>query len=155
MLFLRIFRIYQNPANPVYTEIDGWLQDFYFENEIEFLKTGFTKNLFIIFMILENFWEAFQAMLFLDLFRSFRCFPRYRNNIQIFPTFLSPRQTRDSPTWDSAFNAEILSMPPHVAFNAFQINPNQVIMTFVLLLKRSFLLFPGRNFNSRVWPILA
>ena len=35
---------------------------------------------------------------------------------------------------DSAFNAEILSSPPYAAFNAFQINSHQVIMTFVLLL---------------------
>ena len=55
----------ENPANPAYTEIDGWLYDFYLEKEIESLKTDFTKNYFIIFMIFEDFWEAFRTTLFL------------------------------------------------------------------------------------------
>ena len=63
--------------------------------------------------------------------------PRPPENIPLLsfpPFFLSPRQTRASPSSDSAFNAEILSSPPYVAFNAFQINSHQVIKTFVLLL---------------------
>ena len=50
-----MFRIYQNPADPMYTSIDGEFQDFYFENGIEFLKNDFIKYLKIIFIIFEKF----------------------------------------------------------------------------------------------------
>jgi len=39
--------------------VHSGFQDFYFENEVEFLKTDFTKSHFIIFMIFENFYKAF------------------------------------------------------------------------------------------------
>ena len=95
------------------------------------------------------FWEFlgnFSSYVIFGPYRSFRYFPKYREFILIFhfslfPIFSLLPQTRVSPTWDSAFNAEILFMPPHAAFNALLINSNQVIMTFVLLLKRSLLHF--------------
>ena len=70
------------------------------------MKIDFTKNLYIIFIIFENFWEAFQAILFFGLFWSFRCFPRYRNSIQIFYSSFSLSSLDASFTnLDSAFNA--------------------------------------------------
>ena len=54
----------ENPANPAYTEIDGLPYDFYLENEIESLKTDFTKNHFIIFMILGIFGKLSELLYF-------------------------------------------------------------------------------------------
>ena len=59
MNFFRIFRIYQKSGLPGVDTVHSGFPDFYFENGIEFLKTDFTKNLKIIFVIFENFWETF------------------------------------------------------------------------------------------------
>ena len=74
------------------------------------MKTDFTKNLYIIFIIFENFWEAFQVTLFFGLFWSFRCFPRYRNSIQIFFHFSLSFLRREFHQLDSSLNAVILSI---------------------------------------------
>ena len=67
-----------------------------------------------------------------------------------FSIFLSPPQTRESPDMDLVFNAEIRFRS---AFNALQINSNQVFMTFVLFVKHNIRVFPGRKFHPRVWAI--
>jgi len=57
--FLGIFRFYQKFSLPGVDTDPSIFQDFYFENEIEFLETNFTKSHFIIFVIFVNFWIAF------------------------------------------------------------------------------------------------
>jgi len=95
-------------------------------------------------MIFENFWEAFQVTLFLDLFRSFQCFPRYRGDCPIYSTlsfshFLSPFSNADLTYLGSCIYCED---PPHVAFNALQIKSHQVILIFSLLYQTQLLAFP-------------
>ena len=116
--------------------VHSGFQDFYFENEIEFLKTDFTKNLKIIFIIFENFWGAFQDTSFFGLFLSFRCFPRYRNSVRIFYFifFLSPCLTRDPPTLNSVINAETLSIPHLMFCPSKEINPVLITHTFLSFL---------------------
>ena len=65
------------------------------------------------------------STLFLDLFRSFQCFPRYRGDCPIYSTlsfshFLSPFSNADLTYLGSCIYCED---PPHVAFNALLITP--------------------------------
>ena len=51
---------------------------------------------------------------------------------------------------DLIFNADIRFRS---AFNALQVNSNQVIMTFVFSVKRDLAFFSGHIFHPRVWTI--
>ena len=124
----------------MYTEIDCRPYDFYFENEIEFLKTDFTKNHFIIFMIFGNFWETFRITLFLGFSG---VFPDTEEIVPYIPPCLFP-------ILSPSLNADLTYLgfciycedPPHVAFNALQIKSHQVILIFSLLYQTQLLAFP-------------
>ena len=102
-IFWEFSDFYQKFSLPGVDTVPSTFQDFYFENEIEFLKTDFTKSHFIIFMIFVNFWIAFQDTSIFSHSWSFRYFPRYRELIQVFHFSLSPYfflslpQTRSQP----------------------------------------------------------
>jgi len=88
------------------------------------LKTDFTKNHFIIFVIFENFWETFRGISFLGFPGVFCIFPHTEDIAHtyhfVFSHFLSPSLNADLTNLGFRIYCED---PPHFAFNAPQINP--------------------------------
>ena len=159
MNFFRIFRIYQKSSLPGVDTVHSRLQDFYFENGIEFLKTDFTINRFIIFMIFVNFWKAFRDTLILGLFRRSRYFPRYREFIQLlhfslFPFFSLLPQTQVLPTGPIIKCGD----PLLTALNAYgpiQLMSNQPCLLTFLLKRTLFCVFYWMQpLNSAFGPFL-
>ena len=79
-------------------------------------------------------------------FPEFRCFPRYRNSIQIFSHFSLSSLDASFTNQDSSLNAEILSILHLMHCQSIPIKSN---LTFVLSVKRKTRVYPpGRRFFS-------